>query len=679
MSGDVSASGERSVAAGGDIGWVHTGDRVTVLPPEAVGPVRCPAGLVDVPRKSAHFVGRTDELALLDGAEGTVVVCGLGGVGKSSLVARWALRQAADRNPVWWITAESRADVDAGLAGLAAAMQPELIDVLPQEALRERALQWLSAHDGWLLVLDNVTDPEDVAGLLARTGRGRVVLTSRTTDGWYGIGRVLTLPVLSTGEAVELFTRVATHTGPRDTTGAERLCETLGQLPLAVEIAAAYCGRTATPPLAYLAELGSGGLGTLEEAVARTLSVTFGRLSASAPYASGILRLLGWFAPDRIPATLLPPFPGTREALGELAAHSLITLHEDGSVSVHRLVQAIARRPPPGDEHERPGVTGQARALAQTAFCHAAPLDEEDPAHWETWRVLLPHVEAYLRRTDPAEDGGAMVAVLAAAGAFLRLNKLYEEASEVYERALSGGERLFGPDDPVTLGLRGALVETTASAGRADEAIEAAYELVRTMTEVLGPDDTDTLKARCCLATAHVKAGLVHRAVALQEGVLTDMVRVLGAKDRETLAAFSELAGIYRSVDRTRDAVALGAYAAAEMSAVLGEEDPDTLITRINLAGLYAGAGATDRARADYAELLSVCVRVLGDDHPYAVHVREALDALEPDDAEGPDGTPGPDDARAPEKARGPGDAGGPGGGPGAGRAQGERRASRPE
>lgn len=639
MSGDggVSASGDRSVAAGGNIGWVHTGDRVTALPPEALGPVICPPGLVNVPRRAAHFVGRDEEGGLLDGESQTVVICGLGGVGKSSLAARWALRQAAHRNPVWWITAESRADVDAGLAGLAAAMQPELIDVLPQEALRERALQWLSAHDGWLLVLDNVTDPRDVEGLLARAGgRGRIVVTSRTTDTWYGIGRLLTLPVLAAGEAVELFTRVATHAGPRDTTGAEQLCETLGQLPLAVEIAAAYCGRTATAPLDYLAELGrSRGLGDAEEAVGRALSVTLNRLSETVPYASGLLRLLGWFAPDRIPAMLLPPFPGTREALGELAAHSMITLHEDGSVSVHRLVQAIARRPPPGDVPGQRGMIEGVRSLAETALAHAAPLDIEDPADREVWRVLLPHVEAHLRHTDPAGDGEYLMPVLVTAAAYLSLNRLYEESAEVYARTLAGCERLFGPDNPFLLELRGALSESLASAGRADEAIERATAMVRDMTEVLGADDPMTLKARSCLATAHAKAGLTHRAMALKESVLGDMVRVLGPRDQETLAACSGLAGIYQDANRTLEALVLNAYAAGETSLLLGEEDPETLVSRINLVGLYVAAGAIEQARAEYTELLSVCTRVLGEDHPYTVHVRDTLDAQGPGDPHG--------------------------------------------
>ncbi|MCZ0980188.1 tetratricopeptide repeat protein [Streptomyces diastatochromogenes] len=617
--------GERSVAVGGDIGWVHTGDRVTVLPPEATGPVRCPDGLVNVPRKSAHFVGRTDELDALEAAEEPVVVCGLGGVGKSSLVAHWARRQAPHRNPVWWITAESRADVDAGLAGLAAAMQPELIDTLPQEALRERALQWLSAHEGWLLVLDNVTDPEDVAGLLARTGRGRVVLTSRTTDAWYGIGRVLTLPVLAAGEAVELFTRVATHAGPRDTIGADRLCESLGQLPLAVEIAAAYCGRTATPPVAYLAELGrSGGPGNAEEAVARALRVTLDRLDESDPYAGGVLRLLAWFAPDRIPVPLLPTAPGTREALGQLAAHSMVTLHEDGSVSVHRLVQAVVRRPDPEDPHREPGRIEQARLTAETALGHAVPLHSEEPVPWETWRGLMSHVEAYLRHTDPPQDGESLLGTLAAAGGYLDLHGLHESAVGMYERAVAGAERLLGPDDLFTFTLRGALVHSLGWAGR-PETGERAAELLRSLTEALGTDHRFTFLARRTLAHAHRQAGRFDEAVALQEAVLVDMTRALGATDQDTLLASDELASLYKDAHRISDALSVCAHAVSELRLSLGKDHPDTLRARINLAGLYAGAGKRRRSRAELRALLPVCRSVFGENHPHTLSVATAL------------------------------------------------------
>ena len=64
---------------------------------------------------------------------------------------------------MWWITADTPAAIEAGLAALAVAVQPALSRALPLEALVEWALQWLACHDGWLLVLDNVNDPADIA------------------------------------------------------------------------------------------------------------------------------------------------------------------------------------------------------------------------------------------------------------------------------------------------------------------------------------------------------------------------------------------------------------------------------------------------------------------------------------------------------------------------------------
>jgi hypothetical protein len=116
------------------------------LPEQAFRPwaeLAAPAGLSNLPRPGL-FVGRADELARLDaamaGPGGVVVqaVHGLGGVGKSTLAARWAAAHAAEYSLTWWITAATEADIDAGLAGLAVSLQPALTGVLPLEALRER-------------------------------------------------------------------------------------------------------------------------------------------------------------------------------------------------------------------------------------------------------------------------------------------------------------------------------------------------------------------------------------------------------------------------------------------------------------------------------------------------------------------------------------------------------------
>src|SRR5580693_8524203 len=124
------------------------------LPEQAFRPwaeLAVPAALSNLPRPGL-FVGRTGELARLDaamaGPSQVVVqaVHGLGGVGKSTLAAQWAGAHAADYSMTWWITAATPADIDAGLAGLAVALQPALAGVLPLEALREGAVQWLATH-----------------------------------------------------------------------------------------------------------------------------------------------------------------------------------------------------------------------------------------------------------------------------------------------------------------------------------------------------------------------------------------------------------------------------------------------------------------------------------------------------------------------------------------------------
>ena len=151
-------------------------NQASPLPAEAFRPwaeLAAPAGLSNLPRPGL-FVGRAGELARLDAAMATpggvvvLAVHGLGGVGKSTLAAQWAAAHAAEYSVTWWITAAAPADLDAGLAGLAVALQPALSGVLPLEALREGAVQWLAAHGGWLVILDNVSDPADVAPLLAR-------------------------------------------------------------------------------------------------------------------------------------------------------------------------------------------------------------------------------------------------------------------------------------------------------------------------------------------------------------------------------------------------------------------------------------------------------------------------------------------------------------------------------
>lgn len=89
--------------------------------------------------------------------------------------------------------------------------------------------------------------------------------------------------------------------------------------------------------------------GDSERTCARIWRLTLDRVNAT-PLAGDLLRLLAWYAPDRIPRNLLAPLatpPEVDVAIGKLAAYNMITDNHDGTLTVHRLVQALAAPPTP--------------------------------------------------------------------------------------------------------------------------------------------------------------------------------------------------------------------------------------------------------------------------------------------------------------------------------------------
>ncbi|MFF4353108.1 thiopeptide-type bacteriocin biosynthesis protein [Streptomyces sp. NPDC001530] len=430
----------------------------TVLPAEAYAPIPDEAaadGLSNIPRIRL-FVGRARELDALDAvfaAPGGVVLqalSGLGGVGKSFLAARWADTRATDRVR-WWITAHSLAAVDSGLAALARALQPGLTQ-LPAELQTERALQWLTRQDDWLLVLDNVDHPDHIRPLLDRTANsGRVLVTTRRATGWHQLTSTIRLGSFDPDESVELFTHIFMQDGPRDPDSIAEVCEELGHLALAVEQAAAFCYESGTAPAAYLDMLRRspadmykhGPEGDDARTVARIWRLTLDRL-ADTPLAGQILRILAWYAPDNIPRSLLAGLadpPAIADGIKRLIAYSMISSNPDGSLCVHRLVQALSRAPQPDDLHREPEHVALALVQASLGLDQVFPVDPSAPASWPACRVLLPHIEALARYCPARYDTAVMVNLLDRAGRYHVLQGAAGRAIEYHRRALACCER----------------------------------------------------------------------------------------------------------------------------------------------------------------------------------------------------------------------------------------------
>ncbi|WP_160161703.1 tetratricopeptide repeat protein, partial [Embleya hyalina] len=477
------------------------------------------------------FVGRGDDLERLDATfadTGEVVVHavhGLGGVGKSALAAHWTARQPEAVR--WWITADTTAAIDAGIAALARVLHPGLA-ALPVELQTERAISWLATHAGWLLVLDNVEDPAHIRPLLDRTPGGRVLITTRRATGWHHHATTLRLDVLEPVDAVALFTRVLTHHGPRESDGAEAVCAELGHLALAVEQAAAYCAETGTTPIAYLdmlaqwpATMFAAATGGADSArtVARIWRVTLDRL-ADTPPAGDILRILAWYAPDRIPRDLLDTVaepPELATAIGRLVAYNMITDNHDGTLTVHRLVQTLARTPDESDPHRRPTDVERAREQATARLAYTFPREVDRPTNWSRCRDLLPHVDALTGRHEPDQDTAATAHILDRAAAYRENQGALAPAIEAFRRALTTAVRVLGEDHPDTLNSRNNLAGAYRAAGDVDRAIELYERTLEDSVRVLGQDHPHTLISRSNLAYAYREAGDVGRAIELYE------------------------------------------------------------------------------------------------------------------------------------------------------------------
>ncbi|MFD6066616.1 FxSxx-COOH system tetratricopeptide repeat protein [Amycolatopsis lurida] len=595
-----------------------------------------------VPAEAGVFVGRAQELARLEAAVAgsggravVVAVHGLGGVGKSTLAARFAELHNDRFSLVWWMTADSPAAIETGLGELAAALAAETV-VLPAEQRVELGVRWLATHEDWLLVLDNVTGPQDVAGLLGRVRTGTVVVTSRQRSGWRAVETV-PLDVLADGEAVELMTRIVRSEWPEAAlAGADRLCDELGWLPLAVEQAGAYLAQTRTSPAAYLKLLqrfpakmftATAEGGDAQRTMARVWHVTLDRL-ADTPTAGQVLQRLAWFAPDGIPRDLLAGVlgePELSEALGRLAAYSMITLTGD-TVAVHRLVQAVSRTPDPSDPHRQPADITEARDSTATVLAAALTgLDQFTPADWPVYRAVLPHARVLLEHTTPDTDTVQTCRFLTYLGLYLERQGDVGTAIAYHTRAADSRLRLNGPDHPDTLTSRHNLALAYQSAGDLGRAIPLYKATLADVVRVLGPEHPATLIMRNNLAGAYRSAGDLGRAIPLYEATLADAERMLGADQRDTLLLRNNLAGAYKSTGDTGRAITLLEATLADAERVLGSDNPITLTSSHSLANAYRLAGDLERAVPLLEATLADRERVLGRDNPDVLASRDDL------------------------------------------------------
>ncbi|WP_055713795.1 tetratricopeptide repeat protein, partial [Streptomyces torulosus] len=591
---------------------------------------------------SGVFVGREDEAELLNNLPSTgtgltaVTVRGMGGVGKTTLVWHHArCHLAAGRGPVWWVDAESPERIRAGLAALA-----EVLDLKPDKSLTDleasaQALAWLQGRTGWLVVFDNAENPSDLRPFLGSLTTGQILVTTRRDLAWPGGGMTVNLTTLPPDHAVTVLQELTGLRGEEATEALRELADELDGLPLALQQAGAYLAQTRIKPAAYLSYLRGDPATMLAEpipgdeeqrTIARLWKVTLNTLRDTNPDAEGLLRVLAYCAPARLPrdvlASALPSPVRVDRALGLLAAYSLITLTTD-DITVHRLLQAVLRTttPPPA---QLPGdLTSD--DVAHPCDTAVAWLDRASPpgapgdvAHWTRWEPLEPHVVAvaahqnsFRRRPHPW-----LADLLGRTGVYLNSRGRLDFALTLQEQALRCAETIHGERHPTTAVHRGNLGVTLNEAGRYAEAERLHRAVLEIAKAEHGPCHPAT--AGPLGNHAHALAGLARyeEAIRLAEEALEITRAARGKHHLDTALCKSTLAGMLYDVGQYAKAAKHAAQALHVTRTVRGEDHTETAQRMGNLAAIQWALADHDAALNLEQTALDVTRAALGEDHP---------------------------------------------------------------
>lgn len=356
---------------------------------EALKPPETRAPFLPVARLP-YFVGREAEVMLLQEAllsNHEINLCslqGMGGVGKTTLAIHLAyVLSPYFPDGVLWAQVD-KSDTMAILSAFAHAYGVD-VSAYTDVKSRSQVVRGLLAGKRALMVLDDVQESEQVRPLLPPSGACMTLLTTRRHD--LAVTRAayrLTLGPFSKtrGEALDLFARVlGVETVERDGVLLGEICELLGQLPLAIDIAAnrlAYEPDWTTSELLARLRDQRRRLSELvydDQAVRWSFDLSYTALAAQD---QALFRVLGVFEGVDFDAEAAASVAGqaldeTRDGLRRLHGLSLLQVARPGRYRLHPLLRDYAREQQFSSNHlkEQPGIYALPRDRAGEDGCDA--------------------------------------------------------------------------------------------------------------------------------------------------------------------------------------------------------------------------------------------------------------------------------------------------------------------
>ncbi|MBV9084560.1 MAG: tetratricopeptide repeat protein [Acidobacteriaceae bacterium] len=550
--------------------------------------------------RNPFFVGREAELSSiaknfsLSSGVGTVqVICGMAGVGKTQLVLEYLYRYGSKYPAVAWLGSVEKAGARAPLESTTAT--PDGNRGLSTVGTRSELLDWR----GGLLILDDVDNSSifDVASF--GDTRTHVLITSRASE-WPIQYRTLHLSPFSREESIQYLLK---RTGQSDSNTASNIANELGDLPLALEQAAAFIEGTHSSMREYLDTLEINPRDLLRtgsprsdysSSVALSIGLALDHMAASDVQASEILNLLAFCDSRDIPVSLITSSISSKaipaalvkgreleSALRSLAAASLVSVTSD-SIDVHKLIQAITR--------ERLAQYGlQSEWLGRTviALSSVFSFQKSDNRTWVLAARLVPHIL----------------------------------------RCVGFAERICAPSpEPPRLLMRvSALLLEKRELTEAERITRWALNLA---TAVAGPVNAEVARAANQLAQILRAQGNLEEALRYAREALTLNERIWGPIHGYTASAASTVAQVLQAQGNFDEALLFIEKAQEINLSEYGQQNPYAGSTAITIAQILLGKGDFVGALRQAQQALEIDLRHFGDKHPYVANAHLTIGSV---------------------------------------------------
>jgi tetratricopeptide (TPR) repeat protein len=517
---------------------------------------RLPKVWGDVPQRNDNFTGREELLERLHeeltARRQTAVLPlhGMGGVGKSQLAVEYVYRHREDFDLVWWVPAEQPGQILDSLTRLAQHLKldgsREANTAVP--AVKEALSTDQLPYDRWLLVFDNAEDAKKVQEHFPSGGNGKILVTSRDPY-WSQTTQVLEVDVFSRAESISFLKKRNEDLSEQN---ADELAEVLGDLPLAIEQAAAWRVATGMSVSEYLSLLESKRAELLrtspspeyEQSVAAAWRVSLHRLREVNEAALQLLQVFSFFAPEPIPRSL---FEGKQDAsITDLLDETLsdkfrlnrairdinrLALarvdYTANTVQIHRLVQAVVVDDM--DDAEREVM----RAGAHTLLANSNLSDPSLQDEWPGYQRIRPHVVVSRAVESPKPRVQKLVFDLAQ---FIYHWGDHTGSEELAEEAYKYRVQDLGETDRHTLNVAKWLGWMRWINGKYDEARELNQQTLGLYREAYGDEHRGTIDAMILVSTDLRTSGDFAAALAMDERAFGAAVRAADGDEAEPLA-----------------------------------------------------------------------------------------------------------------------------------------------